>query len=141
MYLGVSVSLLRRKTKNSIGTGSTSPRIKLSAGADEKEIKEQSKLVNEQKLAVAVRSIGNFTEAVPLPLLFIFMAESNGASSRFAHGALAILFALRVAHVEFGLKGRGAAGPGRPVGALGTWVIAVVAGVYNFRLGIKGLGY
>jgi len=53
---------------------------------------------------------------VPYALLMIALGELNGIPSEYIHGFLGSLFALRVAHVEFGLYGKGTLGYGRPIG-------------------------
>ncbi|KAK6360896.1 hypothetical protein TWF730_007011 [Orbilia blumenaviensis] len=71
-------------------------------------------------LTIATRSHGNFAENVPLALTITALAELNGADHSILAGALGTLFLLRVGHVEFGLRGGSALGPGRIIGFLGT---------------------
>ncbi|KAK6498435.1 hypothetical protein TWF481_011027 [Arthrobotrys musiformis] len=71
-------------------------------------------------LTIAARSHANFAENVPLALTITALAEINGADRNILVGALGTLLFLRVAHVEFGLRGASALGPGRIIGFLGT---------------------
>ncbi|KAK7529972.1 membrane-associated, eicosanoid/glutathione metabolism protein [Phyllosticta citribraziliensis] len=92
-------------------------------------------------LFIATRSHANFLENVPLALTLAALAELNGAiSRRVLHGALATLLALRIAHVELGLRshfrGRRSAGLGRALGYYGTqvWLLAVAGwGAWGVR--------
>jgi uncharacterized membrane protein YecN with MAPEG domain len=71
---------------------------------------------NPDPLNLAVRSAANFSEHVPYALFLIALGELNGIPSEYVHGFLGALLALRVAHVEFGLYGKGTLGYGRPIG-------------------------
>ncbi|EPS39569.1 hypothetical protein H072_6665 [Dactylellina haptotyla CBS 200.50] len=75
---------------------------------------------NPEKLTIAVRAHGNFAEYVPLAITATALAELNGADPKILIGALGALFALRVGHVELGVRGQAALGPGRIIGFLGT---------------------
>lgn len=57
---------------------------------------------------------------MPLALLLAGVAELNGANRRALNVALGALLALRILHVEFGLKAPGNNGFGRALGFLGT---------------------
>lgn len=46
----------------------------------------------------------------------IALGELNGIPTEYCHGFLGALFLLRVLHVEFGLRGKGTLGAGRPIG-------------------------
>ncbi len=48
------------------------------------------------------------------------MAELNGGNRKVINIAMGVLLALRVAHVEMGIKGKDTVGPGRPIGYFGT---------------------
>lgn len=65
----------------------------------------------------------NFLENVPLAFVFAAVAELNGADRKVLNYAMAALLALRIAHVEIGMKGQNTIGIGRPVGYYGTQVI------------------
>ena len=68
------------------------------------------------------------------------VAELNGANRKVLNYALATLFALRVAHVEFGLKGKNALSIGRPIGFFGTQGFLGAMAAYSAYL-IKGYWY
>jgi len=75
---------------------------------------------NPDPLLLDTRAHGNFLESVPLALTLSAIAELNGANRRVLSYALAALFALRVMHVELGMKGKKTVGAGRPIGYFGT---------------------
>ena len=74
-------------------------------------------------LFLATRCHQNFVENVPLALVLAATAELNGGNRRYLTAALGSLFALRVAHTEFGLLRKDAMGLGRPAGYFGTLAI------------------
>lgn len=71
-------------------------------------------------LLVASRSHGNFVENVPLALLMGAIVEMNGGNRKVLSGSFAALLAFRILHVELGIRGKDARGPGRALGHLGT---------------------
>lgn len=71
-------------------------------------------------LLVATSCHRNFLENVPLGLVLATIAELNGANKKVLNISLAALFLLRIIHVEFGLRGKGALAAGRPLGYYGT---------------------
>ncbi|PVH92661.1 hypothetical protein DM02DRAFT_635173 [Periconia macrospinosa] len=84
-------------------------------------------------LYVATRAQLNFNENVPLVLVVSLLAELNGVPRKTINYALATLFALRVAHVEFGLMRPKSLGLGRGVGFYGTQVVlATIAGYATY---------
>jgi len=66
------------------------------------------------------RAHNNFLENVPLAFVLAAVAELNGGNRKVINIAMGVLLALRVAHVEMGLKGKDTVGPGRPIGYFGT---------------------
>ncbi|XXG98120.1 hypothetical protein Hte_004440 [Hypoxylon texense] len=75
-------------------------------------------------LRLATRAHQNLAENLPLALVLAAVAELNGAQPGRLATALAVLFALRILHAEFGLNNRpDALGIGRPIGYYGTMVI------------------
>ena len=98
------------------------------APADKKAKNEK---VTAQDLRISSRAHANFTENVPIAFMLAAFAELNGASSTVLNYGLATLLALRIAHVEIGLYGKDALGPGRPLGTFGT---------YGWMLGMAGYG-
>ena len=80
-------------------------------------------------LLVARRSHGNFIENVPLALLMGAIVEMNGGDRRVLSGSFAALLLFRMLHVELGLRGENAMGPGRSIGHMGTM---------SFTLGMAG---
>ncbi|KAF3934488.1 hypothetical protein ABW19_dt0203978 [Dactylella cylindrospora] len=71
-------------------------------------------------LTIAARAHGNFMENVPYALTLAALAEVNGGNGNIIAGALGTLFALRLVHVEIGVRGKSALGPGRIIGFFGT---------------------
>ena len=80
-----------------------------------------------QELRLSSRAQANFVENVPYAFILAAFAELNGASSTVLNYGLATLLALRIAHVEIGLYGKDAVGPGRPAGFFGTqaWLLGM----------------
>ncbi len=68
------------------------------------------------------RAHANFLENVPLAFVIAAVAELNGGNRKVLNIAMGVLLALRVAHVEMGLKGKDTVGPGRPLGYFGSQV-------------------
>ena len=73
-------------------------------------------------LFLETRAQGNFLENVPMALFFAAVAELNGADRKILNYILAAFLALRIGHVELGLRGKGTLGIGRPIGYYGTQV-------------------
>ncbi len=80
------------------------------------------------ELAEKIRRHGNFTEYVPIDLILIGALELNGESAIFLHSLGATLVIARVAHAK-GLYHDNIGHPLRAVGAAGTALITVVAGI------------
>lgn len=80
------------------------------------------------ELAEKIRRHQNFTEYVPIALILIGVLELNGASPVFLHILGGALVVARVAHAK-GLYHDNISHPLRAVGAGGTALITVVAGV------------
>ena len=68
------------------------------------------------------------------------VAELNGANRKVLNYALAALFALRIAHAEFGLRGKNAHAMGRPIGFFGTQGFLGAMAAYSAYL-VKGYWY
>jgi uncharacterized membrane protein YecN with MAPEG domain len=83
-------------------------------------------------LEIASRCHANFIENVPLAFIFLTICELNGGNRKYLNYVMGLLFALRVAHADGGLrlKGRfGTCGVGRPMGYYGSCgVIGGLAG-------------
>ncbi|KAF7504696.1 hypothetical protein GJ744_001977 [Endocarpon pusillum] len=71
-------------------------------------------------LEVAIRSHANYVENVPMALLAAAIVELNGGNRKILNGGLAALLLFRILHVEFGMRGVNARGPGRVIGHAGT---------------------
>ncbi len=80
------------------------------------------------ELAEKMRRHQNFVEYVPLALILIGALELNGGSAMFIHGLGAALVLARIAHAK-GLHHDNIRHPLRAVGAAGTALVTVVAGV------------
>lgn len=90
------------------------------------------------KLAEKMRRHQNFVEYVPIALILIAVLELNGGSAMFLHGLGAALVVARVAHAK-GLHHDKIRHPLRAVGAAGTALITVVAGVAAIWTGVDTL--
>ena len=62
---------------------------------------------------------------MPLAFVFAAVAELNGANRKALSYVMGALLALRVGHVELGLRRKGAVGVGRPVSLVGTQGVLV----------------
>ncbi len=95
-------------------------------------IRGQNKLrlgdVGGEAVIVANRRHMNFVENVPLALLLIALVELNSAPKLWVHGLGAVLLLCRVAH-PFGLSADNAILPARVIGAAGTILVMLAAGV------------
>lgn len=80
------------------------------------------------ELAEKMRRHQNFVEYVPIALILIGVLEMNGSNSIFLHVLGASLVIVRVAHAK-GLYHDNIRHPLRAVGAAGTALIIVVAGI------------
>ena len=84
-------------------------------------------------LYVTKRAQVNYSENVPQALLLTALIELNGGKAAVVHGALTILFIVRVIHVQYGMMAKEAIGQGRRVGFSGTSL------VFIFLAGYAGL--
>ena len=104
MLLSGRVSQQRRKERKALGVPTST-----AAGGEDAD-----------SLLVANRCHLNFLENVPLALFLAAVVELNGGNRKVLNGALAVLLACRIAHVEFGLRGPGATANARLIGHAGT---------------------
>ena len=91
----------------------------------------------------AVRAHANFAEYTPFTFVLLFLAELNGAPTKYVHAAYVTLFVSRVA-AGLGLNCAKPGNAARVVGFLGTIAVMVGSGLYNVRcssLTQFGLGY
>lgn len=87
------------------------------------------------ELAEKVRVHQNFLEYVPMIVILMGAIELNGGSATFLHIIGVALVIARIAHAV-GLKHDNMGHPGRLVGAGGTALITLVAGVYTLWLAV-----
>ena len=80
------------------------------------------------ELATRIRRHANFTEWVPLALILVGFLELNGASPGLLHGLGIALVVSRVAH-PLGLQHDNVRNPLRGIGAGGTTLVTLIAGV------------
>jgi hypothetical protein len=111
--LAARVSITRAKTGISLGPGDSAP------------------------LLMRMRQFGNFAENVPLALILLALAEAQGLSAPWLHGAAALLVAARLVH-PMGLDAGRVATPARIIGAMGTR-IAMLIPVVAIGAGALGL--
>lgn len=83
------------------------------------------------------RAHENFLENVPLAFIIAAVAELNGGNRKVLNIAMGVLLALRVAHVELGIKGKDTVGVGRPLGYFGTQAFIGGLAAYGAYL-VKG---
>ncbi|KAI4133509.1 MAG: hypothetical protein LQ341_006160 [Variospora aurantia] len=79
----------------------------------------------------------NFLENVPYAFILTAVAELNGGNRTYLNYAMGILLAIRIGHVELGMRGKDTLGPGRPVGQFGTQALLGALAVYGTYL-VKG---
>lgn len=94
-------------------------------------------------LSRAVRAHANFAEYTPLSFLLLFLAELNGAPTKYVHAAYVTLFVTRVS-AGLGLQLGKCEHALRAFGFLGTLSVMLGAGLYNVRraaLTQFGLGF
>lgn len=84
----------------------------------------------EAGLERAIRVQGNFVEYVPLILLLLAAAESQGAATIFLHTVGIALIVARVLHAQ-GLSQSPGRTPGRFYGTSLTWLILAILSVAN----------
>ncbi|WFD27657.1 hypothetical protein MNAN1_002658 [Malassezia nana] len=89
-------------------------------------------------LARAVRAHASFFEFTPFAFILLFLAELNGAPTAWVHAGYTALFATRVSH-SVGLLHSKANNAFRKVGFIGTLLVMLVVGGYNFGLGYEPL--
>ncbi|KAL8825220.1 MAG: hypothetical protein Q9170_007880 [Blastenia crenularia] len=92
---------------------------------------------NPDPLFLENRCLMNFLENVPLAFVLTAIAELNGGDRVYLNYAMAALFAMRVAHVELGLRAKDTLGPGRAPGILGTQGFLTGMAAYGTYL-VKG---
>ncbi|KAL1921530.1 uncharacterized protein VTP21DRAFT_11246 [Calcarisporiella thermophila] len=80
----------------------------------------------------AVRAHANFSEYVPLGLIFVSVAELNGCPRRILHYFLGTLFVSRVLHANLGILSKeNAGGFGRCAGFFGTLGVMCLSAAYS----------
>lgn len=92
---------------------------------------------DDKALIEADRRHMNFVENVPLALLLIAVLELNGAGKMFLHGLGLVLLVSRIVH-PFGIAADKMATPARGAGALGTFVVQVVAALALLKQALFG---
>ncbi len=90
------------------------------------------------ELAEKMRRHQNFVEYVPITLILIGVLELNGGSVVFLHVLGGALVVARVAHAK-GLHHDNISHPLRAVGAAGTALITVVAGIAAIWMSVDTL--
>jgi uncharacterized protein len=91
----------------------------------------------DMELLERVRRHGNFVEWVPMVLVLMLLAESNGVGPLWLHAAGALLLIGRVLH-PFGLKADNAAHPLRIAGNMGGILATLILGIAT---GLKLAGF
>lgn len=79
----------------------------------------------------------NFLENVPYAFVLTAIAELNGGNRTLLNYAMGILLAIRIGHVELGMRSKDTLGPGRPLGQFGTQALLAGLAAYGSYL-IKG---
>ncbi|KAI9881101.1 MAG: hypothetical protein M1830_008259 [Pleopsidium flavum] len=88
-------------------------------------------------LLLTTRAHANFLENVPLAFIMVAVAELNGGNRKALNIAMGVLLAMRIAHVEVGLKGKDTVGPGRPFAYFGSQAFLGGLAAYGAYL-VKG---
>ncbi|KAL8709166.1 MAG: hypothetical protein Q9220_006046 [cf. Caloplaca sp. 1 TL-2023] len=92
---------------------------------------------NPDPLFLESRCHMNFLENVPLAFVLAAIAELNGGNRTVLNYAMAALFAVRIGHVEIGLRGKGTMASGRPLGLFATQGVLAGLAAYGTYL-VKG---
>ncbi|MDI3335935.1 MAPEG family protein [Defluviimonas aestuarii] len=79
----------------------------------------------EMRMILPIRRHGNFIETVPMALIVMALAEAQGLSVSWLHGAGVLLVASRLIH-PFGLAETKKALPVRIAGIVGTWIATLI---------------
>jgi uncharacterized membrane protein YecN with MAPEG domain len=103
-FLVFQVGQLRGKTQVSIGDGGN------------------------PQLHLAIRKHGNWAEHVPFALVLMGLLELNGGGATMLHALGVVLLIARIAH-PLGLKVETISSPLRIVGAAGTGIVTIAAGI------------
>lgn len=84
---------------------------------------------NNPDLSQAIRAHGNFAEYVPLALILIGLAETQGAAANLLHVLGGGLLLGRIGHA-WGISQPNAVHNARKLGIVLTWLVIAVASVY-----------
>ena len=84
---------------------------------------------DDQSLAEKIRRHGNFTETVPLALLLMVVAETQGLSASWLHGAGVLLLLSRFIH-PFGIQFSNPNNVLRGLGSGGTSIAMLICIIY-----------
>jgi len=91
------------------------------------------------ELSRAIRVQANFIEYVPTALILLLLLELAGAPTQLLHGLGIALVLSRIAHaIGYSKSARSSAG--RAVGAVGTFLVLLVAAVWLIYLSVNGVG-
>lgn len=88
---------------------------------------------NDRTLLERCRQYGNLTEAAPLALIVLALAEAQGVATSWIYASAAILLAARLIH-PFGIRADQPANPLRIVGSVGTSLSMLIASVGILRI-------
>jgi len=87
-----------------------------------KEGRDPMDPVDPDPLYLATRCHQNYVENIPMVLFVAFAVETAGADPKILSYILGGLFAMRVAHVEIGLRGKDSNGVARPMSFMVTQI-------------------
>ncbi|HEY9908593.1 MAG TPA: MAPEG family protein [Thermosynechococcaceae cyanobacterium] len=140
LALGLSYQVAMERTRTRIWHGTTPAEIASQPNylkqpnawaAFVEKLTQQSvatKEVDDGVLQRTIRAHGNFTEYVPLGLLFLIVLEWMQAASGLLWLLGATLILARIAHA-WGLLQTYGPSPGRAIGFFGTWLVYIVGSV------------
>lgn len=77
-----------------------------------------------------IRVHGNFGEYVPFALFLLFLMEVVEVNATLLHILGVVLILSRIAHI-IGVLGKDGASLGRAAGTLGTFLVIIIAALYN----------
>lgn len=89
-------------------------------------------------LTRAIRIHGNATEYLPIALILLAIAETNGLPHLILHISGSFLVAFRLWHA-WGIFHSSGLSKGRFGGTLGTWMIIIILAGYNIFVGVSGM--
>ncbi len=108
IYIGLSGYTIKGRLKNKVSLGDN----------------------NIPDMQKRIRVHGNFGEYVPFALFLLFLMEVVEVNATLLHILGVVLILSRIAHI-IGVLGKDGASLGRAAGTLGTFLVIIIAALYN----------